>query len=182
MHLLSTLRARTALVALTSGLLALGAAAAPAAAATQTINFTLFTDKDVTTIVPCPPGTPANVVLCGVARDIPMKASNTAGDKGLTGTVSESFASALEAPAPTPDCAAAMAAHTIVTIQTSKGDIFLVTSGSFCTVTGHDVEPFTIVGGTGTYKNATGSGIVDAQQTSPTSATETFTGTLKLGK
>ena len=180
MHLFSTLRARTALVGLTTGLLALSASAMTAAASPQTIPFTLFTDKDVTTVVACPAGTPSSVVMCGYVKDIPMVATNTAGDAGLSGTVTESFVSALEAPAPTPNCAAAMAAHTAITVKTSKGDVFMVTNGSFCTVTGHDVEPFTIVGGTGAYKGASGSGVVNAQQTSATAATETFTGTLTL--
>ena len=68
-----------------------------------------------------------------------MTATNSAGDAGLSGAVTESFASALEAPAPTADCAAAMTPHTVGTIHTRKGQIFWVTSGgSFCTVTGQD--------------------------------------------
>jgi hypothetical protein len=185
MLLFRTVRARTALVGLSTGLLAVGAmvATASAAPAPKSIPFTLFTDKDVTIVVTCPAGTPANIVLCGYVKDVPMVASNTAGDTGLTGLVTESFVSALEAPAPTPTCAAAMTPHTAGTVHTSKGDIFWVTShGSFCTITGADVEPFTIVGGTGEYKDATGSGVVNAQQISATGAMETFTGTLTLSK
>jgi hypothetical protein len=183
MSLFRTVRVRTALMGLATGLLAIGAVAAPASAASvsKTIPFTLFTDKDETIVVPCPPGTPANIVLCGYVKDIPMVASNTAGDAGLSGAVTESFVSALEAPAPTPTCAAAMTPHTVGTIKTSKGEIYWVTAGgSFCTITGTDVEPFTIVGGTGAYKGASGGGVVNAQQISATGAIETFTGTLVL--
>ncbi len=183
MTLFRTLRARTALIGLSTALLAIGTLVSPAAAAApKTIPFTLFTDQDNTIVVPCPQGTPANIVLCGYVKDVPMVASNTAGDAGLSGAVTESFVSALEAPAPTPTCAAAMTPHTAGTIKTSKGDIFWVTSGgSFCTVTGADVEPFTIIGGTGAYKGASGGGVVNAQQISATGAMETFTGTLILG-
>jgi hypothetical protein len=48
--------------------------------------------------------------------------------------------------------------------------------------TGKDIEPFTIVGGTGAYRGASGGGVVDAQQISATGAMETFTGTLILPK
>jgi len=174
-----------ALVGATTGLLALGAVASPVAAATQSVDFKLSTKNDVTTFVTCPAGTPANA-LCGYAKDMPLVV-----DSGLTGPVSESYVSVLEAPALVTDNSCppvgtnpglAMHAHSAVTIKTSKGDILLVTDGSFCTSTGHDLEPFKIIGGTGAYKGATGSGLVDAQQTSATSATETFTGTLKLAR
>jgi hypothetical protein len=158
------------------------ATVAPAAAASsrQTINFTLSTNNDVTTIVACPPGTPANIVMCGYAVGTQLQASNTSGDKGLSGTVTESFVSELAAPAPTATCAAAMADQSVVTLQTSKGNILLTTTGSFCTVTGQDVENFVLVGGTGEYQGATGSGVIKAQQTSATAVTETYTGILVL--
>ena len=79
MQRFTSLRARSVVVGLMTGVLALGAAAIPVAAATQTIPFTLYTDKDVTTIVPCPPGTPSNIVLCGYVKDIPMTATNKIG-------------------------------------------------------------------------------------------------------
>src|SRR5438105_7519772 len=99
---------RSLLLGLTSTLLATVALAAPAAAASGwTVPFTLFTDQDNTIVVPCPQGTPATVVMCGYVKDVPITASNLAGDAGLSGAVTESFASALEAPAPTASCAAA---------------------------------------------------------------------------
>jgi hypothetical protein len=176
------------LITLSAAVVASVAFVSPASAAgTTTIPFTLYTDQDNTILVPCPQGTPPHVVMCGYVKDVPMDASNTAGDPGLTGTVTESFASALEAPVPTAECnepgKGIMIPHTVGTIRTSRGDIFWVTSGGkFNMCTGYDIEPFTIVGGTGTYKGATGSGTVHAQQTGPTSATETFTGTLILGR
>jgi hypothetical protein len=181
MHVLRTL------IGLTTGLVAMGALAstASAASAPKSIPFTLFTDKDVTTVVSCPAGTPSNVVLCGYAKDVPMSASNTAGDPGLSGTITESFYSELEAPTPTADCPApngVMKPHTRGTLHTSKGDIYWLTAGgAFNMCTGADVEPFTILGGTGEYKDASGSGVVHAQQISATGAMETFSGTLLLG-
>ena len=184
MHLLHTLRGQAALIGLASAVVAAVSSAAPAAAAEsgKTISFTLQTNNDVTTVVPCPPGTPANLVMCGYATNTPLQASNTGGDAGLSGTIEESFVSALAAPAPTATCAAAMADQSAVTLQTSKGSIFLVTKGSFCTVTGHDTEPFTVLGGTGEYAGASGSGVVQAQQTSPTAASETYQGTITLAR
>jgi hypothetical protein len=158
------------------------AGVAPAAAATldHTVNFTLSTNNDVTTVVTCPPGSPSNIVMCGYAVGTQLEASNTSGDKGLSGTVTESFVSELAAPAATATCPAAMADGSVVTIQTSKGNIILTTTGSFCTVTGLDVENFVVVGGTGEYRGATGSGVIKAQQTSPTAASETYTGSIVL--
>jgi hypothetical protein len=172
---LATLGIASALV--TAFTIATTAAAAPVG---QTINFTLSTNNDVTTIVTCPPGTPANIVMCGYAVGTQLQASNTSGDKALSGTVSESFVSELAAPAATTTCAAAMADQSVVTIQTSNGNLLLNTIGSFCTVTGQDVENFTVVGGTGEYQGATGSGVIKAQQTSATAVTETYTGSVVL--
>lgn len=175
------LRSASALIGFTSALVAAAAGEAPAAAAASNpFNFTLWTNNDVTTIVACPPGTPANIVMCGYATGTPLNASNTGGDQGLSGTVTESFASELAAPAPTSTCAAAMADSAAVTIQTTRGNLYLTTSGSYCTVTGHDLENFVIVGGTGEYQGATGGGVVDAQQTSASSVSETYTGTVQL--
>ncbi len=170
-------------IGLPTAFLSIVATVAPAAAAApsgQTFNFTLSTSNDVTTIVACPPGTPANVVMCGYAVGTQLLASNSGGARGPSGTVTESFVSMLNAPAPTATCAAAMADRSIVTIHTSLGNLLLTTSGSFCTVTGLDVENFVVVGGTGEYERATGGGVIKAQQTSATSVTETYTGTLVL--
>jgi len=182
MTLSTRVRSKLAMLGVAGAMLGAAAAATPAAAAQPgaTINFTLSTNNDVTTIVACPTGTPKNIVICGYAVGTPLTATNTSGDRGLTGTITESFVSVLAAPAPTATCAAAMADHSVVTLQTSKGNILLTTSGSFCTVTGQDVEPFVIVGGTGEYAGATGSGVVNAQQISPTAASETYTGSLVL--
>jgi hypothetical protein len=166
---------RPTLIGTAAAILAAVASVVPAAASSQSVAFKLSTDNDVTTVVACPQGTPTSIVMCGIAINIPLKV-----EKGLSGPVSESFASALSAPAPTADCAAAMATHSAITLNTARGDLFLVTSGSFCTVTGRDVEPFVIIGGTGDYKGATGSGTIVAQQTSPTSASETYDGTIIL--
>jgi hypothetical protein len=182
MQLMKAVRSKSALIGLASAIMAAVATAGPAAAAEsgKSITFTLSTNNDVTTVVACPQGTPSNIVMCGYATNTPLAASNTAGDAGLSGTITESFVSALAAPAPTADCPAAMADQSAITLQTSKGQIFVATRGSFCTVTGKDVEPFVILGGTGEYQGATGSGVVNAQQISPTAASETYQGTITL--
>lgn len=187
MNLSTHLRSKLTVLGIAGAMLSAAATVTPVAAQGTTINFTASTNNDVTTMVTCPTGTPANIVLCGYAINTPLTASNTSGDQGLSGSIKESFVSDLAAPAPTtgpnpPACAAAMADQSAITLQTSKGNILLVTSGSFCTVTGLDVEPFVVVGGTGEYQGATGSGVVNAQQISATAAAETYTGTIVLAR
>jgi hypothetical protein len=190
MFVLQSLRARTTLVGFAAALLALGGQALPAAAALEhkTFHFTISADNDVTNFVPCPTGTPSTIMLCGYGVDEPVtSASNDGGDPGLSGTnIRESFVSALEFPAPTPTCAMALKNYSAVTIKTTRGALFLVThDGSYCAATNSDVEPFTIVGGTGAYAGATGSGVITAHATKPQTATqgfasEIYTGTLTL--
>ena len=78
-------------------------------------------------------------------------AANDGGDPGRGGKgIKESFVSALEFPALTATCAMALKNHSAVRLKTSTGSIFLVAhDGSYCAATNSDVEPFTIVGGTG---------------------------------
>jgi hypothetical protein len=199
MQFLPSLRTRTALVGVAASLLALGAQALPAAAASETskaISFTI-TSNDVTNFDKgCPPGTNrTQVMLCGYGVDEPvMQATNTGGDAGLSGTqIKESFVSLLDYPVATANCPALsptlpgqMKNYSAVTLKTTTGNIFLVThDGAYCTTTNSDVEPFTVLGGTGAYSGATGSGVINAyanaaQTATPGFAHETYTGTITL--
>jgi hypothetical protein len=179
------LRLRAALVGIASATLACSGAAAAAASPTS-IDFTIQIDHSVTNFVTCPPGTPANVILCGYgANESITNATNSAGDAGLTGsTMRVSFASELEAPTTVPGgCAMQFQDASAVTLKTTRGDIYLVTRGAYCASTNTDVEPFVIVGGTGAYTGATGSGVVNAYQSAAPTPTQGFsvdayTGTL----
>jgi hypothetical protein len=94
-------------------------------------------------------------VLCGYARDSVITATTTAGDAGLSGTVTDSYVSVLEAPALTPECAAAMTPHSAGKLRRPSAPFFWVTAGGgFCTITGQGIEPLTIVGRTGAYEGA----------------------------
>jgi hypothetical protein len=190
MSLLHSFRARTAVVGFTA-LLALSGQALPAAAAgdqTSTFKFHLAADNDVTNFVPCPPRTPTTVMMCGYGANIAIdRASNDGDDVGLSGTrIKMSFVSTLDYPAPLGDCKVALKNYSAVTLKTTRGDIFLSThDGAYCVSTATDVEPFTIVGGTGDYRGATGSGTIIAYPTKPQTATqgfarETFDGTISV--
>jgi hypothetical protein len=182
----SSVRVRAGLAGLLGAGLAWSAAAMPAAASPRTIDFTITADPSVTTFVVCPSGTPTNVMECGNGVNEPATASNDEGDPGLTGGVTASFISAVEFPTSTPYCAMQLKDASNVTIKTTRGDISLVSHGAFCASTNLDLETFTIVGGTGRYAGATGSGVVTAQSKGQTLtqaiSSDTYTGTITLAR
>ncbi len=72
--------------------------------------------------------------------------------------------------------------YTAVTLKTTRGDIMLVThDGSYCATTNTDIEPFNIVGSTGEYEGATGSGVITAHATAPQTATQGFASEVYAG-
>ena len=191
---LLSLRGRSAALGLTFSLLALGGAAPPASAAPDTspspttFTFHLSNDNDVTTFLPrCPAATPEPYTFrCGHGLNQPIVQAASDPVKLSSTPMTEFFASALAAPGPGVDCALAIKNLSVVTLHTSRGQVFLIThDGQYCVSTNQDVEPFTIVGGTGDYRGATGSGVINAHATKPQTArqgfaAETYTGTITL--
>ncbi|HEV7663688.1 MAG TPA: hypothetical protein VGQ62_09150, partial [Chloroflexota bacterium] len=182
------------------------AAAAATPAQSNTFAFHLGSDQDVTHfLAQCPVGTPAPYVLCGYGINEPITSQSSTLAALNTPGITESFVSALSAAGPQKDCAIGMTNVSAVTLHTSRGDIFLASSdhGQFCVYNAMpgaagfapaksnlDVEPFVILGGTGQFRGATGSGVITAhglgQDPAPPAtptigyATEVYDGTITL--
>ena len=182
MSVVSSLRVRAGVAGLLGAGLAWSVAATPAVASPRTINFTITADPSVTTFVACPSGTPTTVMECGNGVNEPVTATNDAADPGLAGSAATlSFSSAVEFPVSTPDCAVQLNDGSAVTVKTTRGDIFLVSHGAYCASTNLDLETFRILGGTGRYAGAIGSGHVTARMIAPQTSTQAFSADLYEG-
>jgi len=165
---------RNLLLGLTLALLASGMVAAPALAATAT-PFAASIDERAT-FVRCPPGTPAGA-LCFVGE----------GDGSVTlplpgGPAKESFFGFVDFGATKAGCTPD---YTWSTVSTTKGSLTVFVRGMKCDATpGVDHGAWTVLGGTGMYGGARGSGTAVSQVTSfsntGATSTSTFDGTLIL--
>jgi hypothetical protein len=158
MKLSQKMRGRTMVLGPLTGLMVMVAAAAPAAASDDSVALRTTSVNETTNIVACPKGTPVGIV-CAV------------GSGGLQsnslGLVSEKFVSRIDFAHP--DAAGHISVLSLATLSTGAngtGDrLFLVAKGDFNPKTGVDNEQITVVGGTGRFEEATGSGTIVTQQT-----------------
>lgn len=167
---------RDVLLALALGLLASVAVAAPALAATTTPFQASFVEQ--TSFVPCPPGAPPQAVCYsgqGQGDAIPPG-----------GPATESFRGFIDVAAadPVTHCTPNF---TAATIATRSGRLRLVAQGTNCPTsptTAVDNGTWTVVGGSGIFADARGSGTFSTVATFNTdgtvSSTTTYDGTLSL--
>jgi hypothetical protein len=159
---------RNLLLALTMALLVSGTVAAPASAATTTPFAARF--DETTTPVACPPGTPPEFVCfsgTGVGEAIPPG-----------GRARESFQTLVGPVDPTNPCAND---RSLARIDTSVGSLSLIARGQTCFDTGIGRGTWTVVGGTGRFAGARGSGTfrtVVKSMGPPIESETTYTGTL----
>jgi len=169
-------RARVAVLSLVAGVLVQASTAVPTFAAAG--PFTANYPDEVTTRRPCPQGTPTGAFcFTGVGHGPTVP-------PGGPGT--ERFAGFVDLAHTGPDgCAPDVNA---VTITTARGTLLLTTQGRACfTATGASTDTGTwrVIGGTGVYQGASGSGSVTTlgRPTLPDgtiSSNSTYTGTLTL--
>src|SRR5579884_508027 len=134
-------RARVALASLVLAVAAVGTTAAPSLAATGTLQVTF---NETTTPRTCPPGVPAGS-FCYTGTGTGTLISPA------IGTATEYFVGYALNGGCGPD-------HNVATLVTSRGDIFVVANGNTCG--GVDQETYTVVGGTGMFQGASGTGSI----------------------
>jgi hypothetical protein len=132
-----------------------------------------FTESS--TYVACPDGTPVGVVC---AR------GTGSASKSPLGGLTESFGSAIDTAHPNPSNGS-LPVYSVATLTTATGDqLFLITVGAFNPSTGVDPETFQVVGGTGRFRGASGSGTVlttlTGQSGASLSSTSQYSGTIVL--
>jgi hypothetical protein len=181
------------LMALTAALFLVATTALPSAAATTTTYSATFLQEQ-TVQRTCPPGVPAGAFCF------------TGSDHSGTGTSSppvppdihatEDFAGFVDFSHPLPNAClpgpgspslTGFPDHNVVTLGTYAGRLFLTTDGTDCMSTGTDDGTWHIIGGTGIFEGATGSGHVHTQAIGGTGAPNdpirsmsTYSGTITL--
>jgi hypothetical protein len=170
-------RARVAVLSVVAGVLVQASTAAPSLAAT-TGPFTATYRDEVTTPRQCPSGIPAGAFCfsgVGHGPTVPPGAQGT-----------ERFAGYVDLAHPGPDgCAPDFNA---VTITTTRGTLVLTTQGRACfTATGAstDTGNWRVIGGTGVFEGASGSGTVvtagrRARADGSIPSSSTYTGSVTL--
>lgn len=172
-------RARV-LLALASASALVATTAAPSSAATTT-TYTATFPLERTTQRTCPPGIPGNsngADFCFTGTD--HSGTGTSTPPIPTDThATEDFAGYVDFNSPIPNAClpgpgstslTGFPDHNIVTIGTDRGDIFMTTNGTDCMSTGTDDGTWNIIGGTGIFEGATGTGHVHTQATGGTGA------------
>ncbi len=170
-------RARVALLGLVVGLLAVSTGVTPTFADNST-RFSATYGDELTTPRQCPPGTPANAFCySGVGHGLTTPPGST-GTEQFAGFVDQNRAD------PVTHCAPDF---NVVSITTSKGTLFLTTNGTACPTsqtTSVDHGSWQAFGGTGIFRDASGSGTVDTVGTfnanGTISSSSTYGGTLTL--
>jgi hypothetical protein len=141
---------RRVALSLVLGSIVIGMGAIPALAATT--PFTATYPDERTTFHPCPPGFPPHAVcFTGVGHG-----ATVVGTMTLNGT--EDYAGFVDPNTPGSPIPACPADHNAVSITTTRGTLFLTTSGSACGA--FDDGTWQALGGTGIFEGATGGGTV----------------------
>src|SRR5260370_36061894 len=167
--------------------------AAPSLAAPTSQSYTASFPMEKTFKRTCPAGFPA-VDFCFTGSD--HSGLGTSTPPGSTAT--EDFAGFVDFTSPianaclTPPTfllrtSPGFSDHNLVTLGTSQGRLFLRTDGTDCTTTGTDDGAWKVLGGTGVFEGATGSGTVHTQATGgdgsqghPITSFSTYTGSVTL--
>jgi hypothetical protein len=142
----------------------IGTTAAPSAAATTTPYSATF-PQERTVQQTCPPGVPAGS-FCFTGSD--HSGLGTSTPPGSTAT--EDFAGFVDfsSTGTCPDGTTGFHDHNAVSIGTRSGNLFLTTEGLDCPSLGQDNGTWRVVGGTGIFEGASGSGTVHTQATGGT--------------
>jgi len=167
----------------------------PSAAATTSPYSATF-QQERTVQRTCPPGLPSND-FCFTGTDLSHTGTSSPPiPPDLHAT--EAFAGFVDFNSPQPNaCPASPGStqltatgfpdHNVVTIGTYAGNIFMTTNGLDCMSTGTDDGTWQVIGGTGIFSGATGSGHVHTQATggtgspsNPITSFSTYTGTITL--
>jgi hypothetical protein len=179
------MRFRRIAVALSgAGLLASVSAAPSLAATTSPYNANFPQEKTVQQT--CPAGVPAGS-FCFTGSD--HSGLGTSTPPGSTAT--EDFAGFVDFSQTVPGAclggATGFRDHNVVSIGTSSGNLFMRTDGIDCTNTGTDDGTWVILGGTGIFEGASGTGHVHTQATggtgsptNPITSVSTYDGTITL--
>jgi len=179
------MRFRRLAVALGAAGLLASVSAAPSLAAT-TSPYSANFPQEKTIQRTCPPGIPAGA-FCFTGSD--HSGLGTSTPPGSTAT--EDFAGYVDFSQPLPGACAGGATgfpdHNVVSIGTSSGNLFMRTDGTDCMNTGTDDGTWVILGGTGVFSDASGTGHVHTQATggtgtptNPITSFSAYTGTITL--
>ena len=163
--------------------------AAPASADKPTPYSASFPQElTVSTGSTCPPGAPPPPAsFCFVGSDHSGQGTST--PPGPTKPATEDFQGFVDFTQTTTcaDGSTGFRDHNTVTIGTNTGQLFLTTDGVDCPSFGTDDGVWRAVGGTGMFKNATGTGTVHTQATGgsgspsdPIRSASTYSGQLVL--
>lgn len=164
--------------------------AAPSAAATTSPYLANF-PQEKTVQQSCPQGVPSGS-FCFTGSDHSGLGNSTPPG----GTAYEDFAGFVDfthpianacVPTPQNPSTTGFADHNVVTISTSRGELFMRTDGTDCMSTGTDDGTWQVLGGTGIFEGASGSGHVHTQATggtgsasNPITSFSNYTGTVTL--
>jgi hypothetical protein len=140
--------------------------AAPALAATSAYTANFPQEKTVQRT--CPAGVPAGS-FCFTGSDHSGLGTSVPG-----GRATEDFAGFVDFSHPIANACSGSTTgfpdHNVVTLNTTSGNLFLRTDGTDCQSTGTDDGTWTVLGGTGIFAGATGTGHVHTQATGGTGA------------
>lgn len=177
-------------LSLTAAAFIAAATAAPSLAAGSSPYKAVF-PMEKTVQQSCPPGVPPGS-FCFTGSDH----SGLGTSRPPGGTATEDFAGFVDftkpianacLPTPANPSTTGFPDHNVVAIGTSRGRLFLRTDGTDCMSTGTDDGTWQILGGTGIFEGATGSGHVHTQATggtgspsNPITSFSTYTGTITL--